>query len=84
MYYLNEVKRGLSGSGQYHLKDKYQFLKADYYAFHCVKIDLPEDIIKNMRERRSLETTLKSVKSGQNGKELHLMILDRMSTSHPH
>ena len=50
MFYLNEIKRGMSGSGEYHLKDRYQCLKVDHYAFQCVSIDSPESIVKNMRE----------------------------------
>lgn len=49
-FYLNEVKRGMSGSGQYQLKDRYEYLKANYYAFQCTNIDSPEDIVRNMRD----------------------------------
>jgi len=45
------VKRGMSGYGQYHLKDKYQYLKADYYAQQCLNPGSLEDIIKQVKEQ---------------------------------
>ena len=36
--------------------DKYQYLKADHYAFQCLTIESPEDIVKNIRERYQIES----------------------------
>ena len=56
IYYINEIKRGMSGSGQYELKEKYEYLKAEHYAFQCVNVGSPENIIKNLRDESILES----------------------------
>ena len=71
IYYLNETKRGMSGFGQYHLKDKYRHLKADYYALQCINADSPEDIVKNIKEGNTVDgEKLPELGSSKNDSEL--------------
>ena len=56
IFYLNKVKSGMSGSGQYQLSEKYEHLKADYHAYQCVNVGSPEDIVKSLRNGSMFES----------------------------
>ena len=50
-FYLNEIKRGLSGTGTYSLAESYLSLKSTHYEAECVSVDLPEDIVKFIKTK---------------------------------
>jgi len=50
-FYLNEIKRGLSGTGTYSLAERYLSLKSTHYEAECVSVDLPEDIVKFIKTK---------------------------------
>ena len=51
IFYLNEMKRGLAGTGTYHLTESFLFLKSTHYSAGCVSVDSPEDIVKFIRAK---------------------------------
>ena len=55
IFYLNEIKRGLSGTGTYNLAERFLSLKSAHYEAECLSADSPTDIVKLIRaiERNS-------------------------------
>lgn len=54
LFYLNEIKRGLAGTGLYNLTENYLYLKSSHYAAECVSENLPQDIVKYIRTEAML------------------------------
>ena len=50
-FYLNEMKRGLAGTGTYNLAERFLSLKSTHYAAECVSVDSPDDIVKFIRTK---------------------------------
>ena len=50
-YYLNEIKRGLSGLGEYHLKLVYISVAVNPHAIEYLPTHSPQDIVLQIRER---------------------------------
>ena len=49
-FYLNEIRRGLAGMGEYHLTDKYADIQASYAAFEYIPCSCPAEIIDKIRD----------------------------------
>jgi len=49
-YYLNEIKRGLSGMGEYHLKAAYSSLAVNPHAIEYLPTYSPQEIVMQIRE----------------------------------
>ena len=51
IFYLNEIKGVLAGTGTYHLTERFLSLKSTHYEAECVSADLPQDIVKFIRAK---------------------------------
>ena len=53
-FYSNEIKRGFSGMGEYHLCPEFQSLQHEYFAIEYIPTCSPEEIVQRI-QRREIE-----------------------------
>ena len=55
-FYLNEIRRGLSGMGEYHLKLDYASIQANHGLVDYIPTSTPEEVIENIKNGESTGT----------------------------
>ena len=64
-YYTNEIKRGLAGTGEYHIIPSMKASQLDHFRYHFLPTANPNEIVDSIRSRKSLEEVVIQEKPGQ-------------------
>jgi len=55
-YYVNEIKRGIAGVGEYHLLPVYNSLQSDQHIVHYIPTRSPDEVVANIRNKGASNT----------------------------
>ena len=64
-YYTNEIKRGLSGTGEYHIIPSMKASQLEHFRYHFIPTATPNEIVNSIRNRKLLEDVVIQEEPGQ-------------------